>query len=197
MRKYENQQYNDLYERNTARFAGDDGVEGAKTRRDSTSTVDRKGNPMSAVNVGVQKPEGVPKTAKKPITSFKGSGGGGGSDSRDLQLGADLDPKSMMKKEGYKKGGKVKKYADGGMTQQPTYPFYGNTPQAGGQNGGMNQTFNMQPQATADANQQPQRFKKGGKVSASKMGAVKVAKPKMSSASSRADGIAIRGKTRA
>lgn len=199
MRKYENQQYNDLYERNTARFAGDDGVEGAKTRRDSTSTVDRKGNPMSAVNVGVQKPEGVPKTAKKPITSFKGSGGGGGSDSRDLQLGADLDPKSMMKKEGYKKGGKVKKYADGGMTQQPTYPFYGNTPQAGGQNGGMNQTFNMQPQATADNGQmqQPKMFKKGGKISASKMGAVKVAKPKMSSASSRADGIAIRGKTRA
>ena len=83
----------------------------------------------------------------------------------------------------FKKGGKVKKYADGGMTQQPTYPFYGNQPQAGGQNGGMNQTFNMQPQANADANQQPQqRFKKGGKVS---------------SASSRADGCAIRGKTRA
>lgn len=76
------------------------------------------------------------------------------------------------------------KYADGGMTQQPTYPFYGNQPQAGGQNGGMNQTFNMQPQANAQPNpQQPmQTFKKGGKVS---------------SASSRADGCAIRGKTRA
>jgi len=101
----------------------------------------------------------------------------------------------------YAQGGKVKKYADGGMTQQPTYPFYGNQPQAGGQNGGTNQTFNMQPQANAGApnpQQQPmQTFKKGGKVSASKMGAVKVAKPKMSSASSRADGIAIRGKTRA
>jgi hypothetical protein len=86
----------------------------------------------------------------------------------------------------YAKGGKVKKYADGGMTQQPTYPFYGNQPQAGGQNGGTNQTFNMQPQANAGApnpQQQPmQTFKKGGKVS---------------SASKRADGIAIRGKTRA
>lgn len=84
----------------------------------------------------------------------------------------------------YKKGGKIKKYADGGMTQQPTYPFYGNQPQAGGQNGGVNQTFNMQPQAQAGPNDQmsqPQRFKKGGKVS---------------SASSRADGIASRGKTR-
>jgi hypothetical protein len=81
------------------------------------------------------------------------------------------------------------KYADGGMTQQPTYPFYGNQPQAGGQNGGTNQTFNMQPQANAAPNpqqqpmQQPmQTFKKGGKVS---------------SASKRADGCAVRGKTRA
>ena len=87
----------------------------------------------------------------------------------------------------YAKGGKVKKYADGGQiqgqVQQPTYPFYGNTPQAGGQNGGMNQTFNMQPQANADSSQQPQqRFKKGGAVK---------------SASARADGCAIRGKTRA
>jgi hypothetical protein len=107
MAKYENQNYNDLYERNTKRFVGDDGVEGAKTRRQFSSTIDRSGNPMTAVNVGVQRPEGIPKTLKKPITPFKGAGGGGGSDNRDLQLGADLDPKSMMKKEGYKKGGKV------------------------------------------------------------------------------------------
>ena len=40
-------------------------------------------------------------------------------------------------------------------------------------------------------------FKNGGSIKASKMGAVKVAKPTMRSASSRADGIAIRGKTRA
>ena len=103
------------------------------------------------------------------------------------------DEKAKKAQEAYdkaptmKKGGKVKKYADGGMTQQPTYPFYGNQPQAGGQNGGTNQTFNMQPQANAAPNQQPmqqpmQTFKKGGKVS---------------SASSRADGCAIRGKTRA
>jgi hypothetical protein len=95
--------------------------------------------------------------------------------------------KDMMEPVSKAKGGKVKKYADGGMTQQPTYPFYGNQPQAGGQNGGTNQTFNMQPQANAAPNQQPmqqpmQTFKKGGKVS---------------SASSRADGCAIRGKTRA
>ena len=113
-----------------------------------------------------------------------------GMQSAGVDMTGESAPTEEMKKrlrelgiEVYKKGGKVKKYADGGMTQQPTYPFYGNQPQAGGQNGGMNQTFNMQPQANADANQQPQqRFKKGGKVS---------------SASSRADGCAIRGKTRA
>ena len=100
---------------------------------------------------------------------------------KEIELEPKVEPKQAV---GKKSGGKVKKYADGGMTQQPTYPFYGNTPQAGGQNGGMNQTFNMQPQATADNGQmqQPKMFKKGGKVS---------------SASSRADGCAIRGKTRA
>ena len=105
----------------------------------------------------------------------------------DLNNDGEVTQADVLKGRGvYKKGGKVKKYADGGMTQQPTYPFYGNQPQAGGQNGGTNQTFNMQPQANAAPNpqqQQPmQAFKKGGKVS---------------SASSRADGCAIRGKTRA
>jgi hypothetical protein len=40
----------------------------------------------------------------------KAGGGSGGSreDRREAQLGADLDPKAMMKKEGYKAGGKVK-----------------------------------------------------------------------------------------
>ena len=70
---------------------------------------------------------------------------------------------------------KRKKFADGGVTgqtQQPTYPFYGNQPQAGGGNGGMNQTFNMQPQAMAGPNDQMgqnQRFKKGGQVKVKKV----------------------------
>jgi hypothetical protein len=77
---------------------------------------------------------------------------------------------------------KVKKYADGGtttdFTQQPTYPFYSNQTQSSSQ-GGVNQTFNVQPQANAGT---PPQYKKGGKVK---------------SASERADGCAIRGKTRA
>jgi hypothetical protein len=40
-------------------------------------------------------------------------------------------------------------------------------------------------------------FAKGGSVKATSMGSVKTTKPKMGSASSRADGCAIRGKTRA
>ena len=80
-----------------------------------------------------------------------------------------------------------KRYNDGGITQQPTYPFGTNaqaaTPADTSGAGGVNQTFNMQPQATAEpAAPAPSGFKKGGKVK---------------SASARADGIAIRGKTRA
>jgi hypothetical protein len=142
------------------------------------------------------KPSGIGTTA----TPYKKSGTNEGTDqaSAEKNLRQDFenmraDERQKKAREAFdkappmKKGGKVKKYADGGMTQQPTYPFYGNQPQAGGQNGGTNQTFNMQPQANAAPNQQPmqqpmQTFKKGGKVS---------------SASSRADGCAIRGKTRA
>jgi len=52
------------------------------------------------------------KTGKwSPIrgNSLGGSSGAGGSmDRKELQLGAELDPKAMMKRESYKKGGAVK-----------------------------------------------------------------------------------------
>jgi len=69
---------------------------------------------------------------------------------------------------------KRRKFADGGAigpSQQPTYPFYGNQPQAGGQSGGMNQTFNMQPQAQAGPNDQmgQMRFAKGGQAKVGKV----------------------------
>ena len=142
----------------------------------------------------------TPAERRKLLDIPSGSGTTAGTDKKSAEKNlrqdyenVKADEKAKKAQEVYdkappmKKGGKVKKYADGGMTQQPTYPFYGNQPQAGGQNGGTNQTFNMQPQANAAPNQQPmqqpmQTFKKGGKVS---------------SASSRADGCAIRGKTRA
>ena len=82
-----------------------------------------------------------------------------------------------------------KRYNDGGMagvTQQPTYPFGTNAPAAtmasdGSSMGGVNQTFNMQPQATAQPAAPATTFKKGGKV-----GGYRTA----------ADGCASRGKTK-
>ena len=44
---------------------------------------------------------------KKPQTKGGGGSGGAGSDRRELQLGAEMDPKSMMKREDYKRGGKI------------------------------------------------------------------------------------------
>jgi hypothetical protein len=80
-----------------------------------------------------------------------------------------------------------KRYNDGGITQQPTYPFGTNVQQSSAPadtqaTGGVNQTFNMQPQATAQPAAPASTFRKGGKVK--------------SSASKRGDGIAQRGKTR-
>jgi hypothetical protein len=100
---------------------------------------------------------------------------------------------------------KVKRYQEGGVTinQQAapmelpgltgygaatnTYPFQssGSTPSTpsatgSGSGSGVNQTFNIQP--SAQAGQPEQAMKRGGKVS---------------SASKRADGCCIRGKTRA
>jgi hypothetical protein len=80
---------------------------------------------------------------------------------------------------------KSKCYADGGTVnpQAPTYPF-GVSNQYGATTGTtqpINQTFNMAPSTQTDQSQQA-GYKKGGKIK---------------SASSRADGCAIRGKTRA
>lgn len=60
--------------------------------------------------------------AQKFDKSMRGGGGGGGRGSREMQLGADLDPKAMMRRmnedydDSYKKGGQVSsasKRADG------------------------------------------------------------------------------------
>jgi hypothetical protein len=94
---------------------------------------------------------------------------------------------------------KAKRYQEGGVTinQQAApqdlpglsgygqstaaYPFQSSagSPSATDTGSGVNQTFNIQPSAQAG---QPQQMKRGGKVN---------------SASRRADGCAIRGKTRA
>jgi hypothetical protein len=92
---------------------------------------------------------------------------------------------------------KVKRYQEGGITiNQPapapelpglsgygsgtnTYPFQSSSSGSADSGSGVNQTFNIQPTASAG---EPTQMKRGGKVSA---------------ASKRADGCALRGKTRA
>lgn len=91
-----NEPTRDLYARNTARFGGDEGQPGAKSsRQGGETTVDRRGNPISGLSTRVEKPEGVPRVSKTPITKF---GMAGPSGEMDPRLGADLDPKSMMKR---------------------------------------------------------------------------------------------------
>jgi len=53
------------------------------------------------------------KALQKEYKAPRGGGGSGGasSDRRELQLGSDLDPKAMMKRDEYKKGGSVKSSA--------------------------------------------------------------------------------------
>jgi hypothetical protein len=80
---------------------------------------------------------------------------------------------------------KIKKYQEGGITinqEMPAPQLSAYSAESGvksGTDSGVNQTFNIQPSAQAG---QPQGMKRGGKVK---------------SASQRADGCAIRGKTRA
>jgi hypothetical protein len=44
---------------------------------------------------------------KKPQPKSGGGSGGAASDRREMQLGAEMDPKALMKREEYKRGGKV------------------------------------------------------------------------------------------
>lgn len=55
----------------------------------------------------------VQKRYEQVKASKSGGGSGGVSDTREMQLGADLDPKAMMKREGYKKGGTASSRGDG------------------------------------------------------------------------------------
>jgi len=108
----------------------------------------------------------------------------------------------------FKKGGAVKKCADGGLTyaerkalmDEKVAPPKGSTKKnADIFRQGMKPPMDddMGSAQPGQPGQPAKKKAKGGSIKASKMGAVKVSKPTMRSASSRADGIAIRGKTRA
>jgi hypothetical protein len=87
-----NKQTADMYDRNTHRWGGDTGVPGAKEHggKDELKTVDRKGNPSTNLATRIEKPEGVPKVSKKPITSF-----GGGGVGRSGGMGGTMDPSAV------------------------------------------------------------------------------------------------------
>lgn len=92
----------------------------------------RKPADNSPKRIGSDRPKLTGPQLKLPRGG--GGGGGGGGGSRQLMLGSDLDPKALMRErsgprddddsrfadEGnpnYKRGGKVKKMASGGMTK--------------------------------------------------------------------------------
>ena len=159
------------------------------------SSSKKQHNFMAAVanNPAFAKKAGVPQSVGKEFTAAdKGVSFGGGSRKRpDLQkvnksetrqgknelfkeggdtMASKMNP-GMMAMMAKKKSAPAKKMADGGMTM-------------------VNKGGKMVPDFAADGKG---KMAKGGMA---KMGAVKTAKPSMGSASSRADGIAQKGKTK-
>jgi len=142
------------------------------------------------------------KTAKESIDTkakrgmSKTGGGGGGRYSRDMQLGVDLDPKAMMKRERkgdesnieFKRGGKIRRFAAGGEVaakKAPEPPISKATQES---------MKRQAAQAKIDRKQAEEQ-KAGEREVRENMG--RIGFKKGGSASSRADGCAIRGKTRA
>ena len=142
------------------------------------------------------------KTAKESVDTkakrgaSKTGGGGGGRYSRDMQLGVDLDPKAMMKRERkgdesnieFKRGGKIRRFAAGGEVaakKAPEPPISKATQES---------MKRQAAQAKIDRKQAEEQ-KAGEREVRENMG--RIGFKKGGSASSRADGCAIRGKTRA
>ena len=142
------------------------------------------------------------KTAKESVDTkakrgaSKTGGGGGGRYSRDMQLGVDLDPKAMMKRERkgdesnieFKRGGKIRRFAAGGEVaakKAPEPPISKATQES---------MKRQAAQAKIDRKQAEEQ-KAGEREVRENMG--RIGFKKGGSASSRADGCAILGKTRA
>jgi hypothetical protein len=142
------------------------------------------------------------KTAKESIDTkakrgmSKTGGGGGGRFSRDMQLGVDLDPKATMKRERkgdesnieFKRGGKIRRFATGGevaakKTPEPPIPK------------ATQESMKRQAAQAKIDRKQAEEQKAGEKEVRDNMG--RIGFKKGGSASRRADGCAVRGKTRA
>lgn len=157
---------------------------------------------------GTPLPQYGPQTQPPPaILGNRGMAGGMGPTGPGTQTGGPapmgMAPPNAAKVGMFKKGGKVC-YAGGGKAEEkkespiPAETLASMKRQAAQEKADRKQAEEQKAgEKEVRDNMGRIGFKKGGSIKASKMGAVKVAKPTMRSASSRADGIAIRGKTRA
>ena len=153
-------------------------------------------------------PQYGPQTQPPPaILGNRGMAGGMGPTGPGTQTGGPapmgMAPPNAAKVGMFKKGGAVR-YAGGGKTEEKKDPPIPAETLASMKRQAAQEKADRKQAEEQKAGEKEVRdnmgrigFKKGGSIKASKMGAVKVAKPTMRSASSRADGIAIRGKTRA
>ena len=157
----------------------------ARSERDITSSKEAKNAPETAKAREIAK-EGLDTKAKRGMS--KTGGGGGGRSARSAQLGEDFDPKRLTKGIEYKRGGKIRRFAAGGEVaakKAPEPPISKATQES---------MKRQAAQAKIDRKQAEEQ-KAGEREVRENMG--RIGFKKGGSASSRADGCAIRGKTRA
>ena len=157
----------------------------ARSERDIASSKEAKNAPETAKAREIAK-EGLDTKVKRGMS--KTGGGGGGRSARSMQLGTDLDPKGLTKGIEYKRGGKIRRFAAGGEVaakKAPEPPISKATQES---------MKRQAAQAKIDRKQAEEQ-KAGEREVRENMG--RIGFKKGGSASSRADGCAIRGKTRA
>jgi hypothetical protein len=160
--------------------------------------------------VGMVPPGAMPQRSMPPGVMPPGAMQAAGMPQRPMPPSVMPAPAAMppVPAGALKKGGQVKKYAAGGLTpaerkammDEKVTPPKGETKKnADIFRQGMKPPMDddMGSAQPGQPGQPAKKKAKGGSIKASKMGSVKTSKPTMRSASSRADGIAIRGKTRA
>jgi hypothetical protein len=157
----------------------------ARSARDIASSKEAKNAPETAEARKIAK-EGLDTKAKRGMS--KTGGGGGGRSARSAQLGEDFDPKRLTKGIEYKRGGKIRRFAAGGEVaakKAPEPPISKATQES---------MKRQAAQAKIDRKQAEEQ-KAGEREVRENMG--RIGFKKGGSASRRADGCAIRGKTRA
>ena len=165
--------------------AAQEAARDARTEQYMASLKEAKNAPETAEARKIAK-EGLDTKTKRGAS--KTGGGGGGRSARSAQLGEDFDPKRLTKGIEYKRGGKIRRFAAGGEVaakKAPEPPISKATQES---------MKRQAAQAKIDRKQAEEQ-KAGEREVRENMG--RIGFKKGGSASSRADGCAIRGKTRA